>query len=73
MLLGDKLKGKVIETHPYGRYLTKNMQWSDVGVFKFSKISEDSTFEIGKNDVFGKCVIIDEVLISAPKNILTEK
>ena len=49
------------------------MQWSDVGVFKFSKISEDSTFEIGKNDVFGKCVIIDEVLISAPKNILTEK
>ena len=67
------LEGKIIETHPYGRFLTKNLQWSDVGVYKFSKISEDKTFEINKKEVFGKCVIIDDVLISAPHNILTEK
>ena len=71
--LGDKLEGKIIETHPYGRFLTKNLQWSDVGVYKFSKISEDKKFEINKKEVFGKCVIIDDVLITASHNILTEK
>ena len=70
--VGETLKGKIIESHPYGRFLTKKLQWSDVGVYKFSKISETETFEINKK-VFGKCVIIDEVLVSAPKNILSEK
>ena len=70
-----KPTGKYGYNFNYVRFVfeQQKLQWSDVGVYKFSKISETETFEINKKEVFGKCVIIDEVLVSAPKNILSKK
>ena len=69
---GDTLKIKKILTSPYSQPLRRNLPWSLVGVFRFEGISNDIT-EIKRSDIYGKSIIVDNVIMNVNVNILREK
>ena len=69
---GNILKGKIIKTKPFWMELEENCSWDKIGVFLYDGESEEE-FTIVKKDVFGKALIVNGVIVSAPKVILDEK
>ena len=51
---------------------TPNLQWGLVGVFQMEEITEEEQI-VAKNQVKGKVILVDNFLITCPKNILQEK
>ena len=49
-----------------------NIEWSDVGVYKKGPISDESV-EIMKKNVAGKLLLVENLLITCPNNVLREK
>ena len=56
----------------YTNDLTPNYNWSDVGVFKLGPIGND-LFQIKKEDICGKVLLVNNLLILCPINVLQEK
>ena len=69
---GNILKGKIIKTKPFWMELEEHCSWDKIGVFLYDGESEEE-FTIVKKDVFGKALIVNGVIVSAPKVILDEK
>ena len=50
-----------------------DLPWKTVGVFEFGEIDETEFIEIDKNEVSGKVILVNDLLITCPLNILREK
>ena len=50
----------------------KKVNWSLVGVYKLGPTC-DQPVVINKKDIAGKCIIVNDFIITCPKNVLTEK
>ena len=51
---------------------TPNLPWNLIGVFK-KGILRDTPIVINKNDVKGKVVVVNDYLLTCPRNVLNEK
>ena len=69
---GENFKVKKIITSTYSQPLRRNLPWSLVGVFRFEKFSNTIT-EIKRGDIYGKAIIVDNVIMNVNKNVLREK
>ena len=50
-----------------------DLPWKTVGVFEFGEIDDTEYIEIDKNEVSGKVILVNDLLITWPLNILREK
>ena len=53
--------------------LTPNLNWSDVGVYKLGPTLNEEQIIIHRNDICGKILKVDNLLITCPNNVLQEK
>ena len=61
----------IIKTLPYSP-INRNLPWDLVGVYGYDGLTEK--FEkVYLKDVYGKIVICEKILITAPRNILADK
>ena len=72
----QSIAGNMLLCHPQGFFPitfpeTPEITWNDVGVFKRGGISE-TIVTIPKQNVNGKVIIISNLLITCPINILRE-
>ena len=50
-----------------------DLPWKTVGVFDFGEIDETEFIEVDKNEISGKVILVNDLLITCPLNILREK
>ena len=50
-----------------------DLPWKTVGVFELGEIDETEFIEVDKNEVSGKVILVNDLLITCPLNILREK
>ena len=53
--------------------LTPNINWSQVGVYKLGPTLNEESFVIHRDEICGKVLKVDNLLITCPLNVLQEK
>ena len=72
------IEGDYLICNRQGRYKhtfpeLSTVNWSQVGVYKKGPISREKTIRIHKNNVDGKVLEVQDLLITCPNNVLREK
>lgn len=72
-----KVKDDILVCQKQGRYPTTfpempNLNWAQVGVYKRGALSPE-LIQIKKEDVSGKVIIVKDLLMTCPNNVLREK
>ena len=57
---------------PFKPNLTPNINWGQVGVYKLGPTNEEEHHEIHRSEICGKVLIVDNLLITCPLNVLRE-
>ena len=71
-LIGDDLICNKIITSECS-FEDADLPWKTVGVFEFGEIDETQFIEVDKNEVSGKVILVNDLMITCPLNILREK
>ena len=72
-----KIEGDWFTCHKQGKFkympaVLPNHNWSSIGVFRKGPIGSD-TYTIHKSEIKGKFLVVLNMLITCPKNVLNEK